>query len=466
MLLENQAVNQLLYNKYISPTTTRRKKYVGIEIEMPVVNLNKKPVDKELMLSLIKAFAEEFDFAPCGRDDNGDLFSVTNKVNGDIFTFDCSYNNLEISFGKVNDINVAWERFKKYIAFTNGFLKQYNTILTGFGENPYRKYNNNVPIPNGRYRMLFHYLNSYKEYSPEKQFHSYPEFGTYSSASQVQIDVDYDALADTINTFNRLEPLKALLFSNSVLNGENEEFICARDMLWEHSMQGYNKHNLGMYNVDFKSGEDILRYMNTTSIYCTQREEKYLNFTPIMVSDYFSRDFVEGEYYEDGVYHKMMFKPQDRDIDYLRTFKFTDLTFRGTVEHRSCCTQPLKDAMCVSAFHTGITRRLNQVKELLDKDNTIYNRGYTPTELRKLFVKKDLPSFVNKQELKTLLVKVIDIAYEGLKDRGKGEERFIDCLYERAESLEPPAKYYLKRKAQGVDDESIIFEFAEIPLEK
>ncbi|MGN0476790.1 MAG: glutamylcysteine synthetase [Ruminococcus sp.] len=455
-------VRKLLYDKYIKPTTENKDLYIGIEIEMPVVNLNREPVDKSLMLRLIKDFAEKFGFTPTGYDDNKDIYAVVNSVNGDIFTFDCSYNNLEISFGKVQDLNEVWERFTEYIEFSNDYLMPYNTLLTGFGENPYRQYNNNIPIPNGRYRMLFHYLNSYKEHQPEKQFHSYPEFGTYSSASQVQIDVKEENLAHTINVFNSIEPLKALLFSNSVLNDENENFICARDMLWEHSMQGYNKHNTGMYNVEFKDSEDIVDYLSTTSIYCTERDGKYINFTPIMITEYFEKDIVEGEYFQDGEYHKITFIPEKSDIEYLRTFKFTDLTFRGTVEHRSCCCQPFRDTMCVSAFHLGITNKIDKVMELINNDRTAYNRGYTPTELRKLFVKRELPPFVDKEALKKLLKALIDIAYEGLAEREKGEEKFITCLYERAEKLIPPAKEYLDLKGQGIADEELIKKFSQL----
>ncbi len=32
-------------------------------------------------------------------------------------------------------------------------------------------------------------------------FHEFPEFGTFTSASQVQLDVQKDSLIDTINTF-------------------------------------------------------------------------------------------------------------------------------------------------------------------------------------------------------------------------------------------------------------------------
>lgn len=103
---------------------------------MPVINLNREPVDKRLMLRLIKDFAEKFGFTPTGYDDNKDIYAVVNSVNGDIFTFDCSYNNLEISFGNVQDLNEVWEWFTEYIEFSNDYLMHYNTLLTGFGINP------------------------------------------------------------------------------------------------------------------------------------------------------------------------------------------------------------------------------------------------------------------------------------------------------------------------------------------
>lgn len=453
-------VKDLLYRKYIVPTTKERDLFIGVEIEMPVINLDKTPVDKNLMLRLIRTFADEFGFVATGFDDNNDIYAVTNKDNGDIFTFDCSYNNLEISFGKAQDLNIIWQRFKEYVSFSNAYLKPYNTLLSGFGENPYRKYNNNIPIPNGRYRMLFHYLSSYKSYSPERFFHKYPEFGTYSSASQVQLDVKADNITRTINLFNKIEPLKALLFSNSVLNGENEEYICIRDLLWEHSMQGYNRHNLGMYNIELNDNEDLLNYLSTTSIYCTERDGRYINFTPVMITDYFSKETIEGEYFENGSYHKISFKPQLSDIDYLRTFKFTDLTFRGTLEHRSCCCQPLKDTMCVSAFHLGITVNLEKAEKLIEDDKSVFNRGYTPTELRKLFVKRELPTFADKNQLKLLLKNLLDIAREGLISRGKNEEGFIDCLYDRAKKLSPPATEYFNLKGKGYTDREIIETFS------
>lgn len=69
---------------------------------------------------------------------------------------------------------------------------------------------------------------------------------------------------------------------------------------------------------------------------------------------------------------------------------------------------------------------------------------------------------MDKEELKNLLKALIDLAYEGLIERKKGEEKFITCLYERAENLTSPAKEYLNLKGQGVTDEEVIRKFSEL----
>ena len=98
--------------------------------------------------------------------------------------------------------------------------------------------------------MLYHHLCSYSRYSKlPKYFHDHPEYGMFSSTSQIQLDVNYDNLIKTINIFSKLEPIKAILFSNSVLLGENEDLLCCRDMFWQDSTHGINPHNIGMYET-------------------------------------------------------------------------------------------------------------------------------------------------------------------------------------------------------------------------
>ena len=454
-------LRSLLYEKYIAPTKRERGNYIGIEIEMPILNHAKEAVDFSNIHKITKSFMAEFSFVPVKYDENGEVCLAEDKETEDTLSYDCSYNNLELSLGRVKDISEAEARFRRYYSFLQDSLSVYNYTLTGMGINPYRIYNQNVPVPNGRYRMLFHHLHSYTNYRTlPMYFHHHPEFGTFSSASQVQLDIKYEDIPEVINTFSLLEPLKALIFSNSVLLGEAEDYLCYRDILWENSTHGINPHNVGPYEYEFKDADELLDYIQSTSIYCTEREGKYVNFKPLPLRDYFAQDEIEGEYYGDGKYHKLIITPEKEDLDYLRSFKHEDLTFRGTIEFRSVCCQPVKDTMSVAAFHTGLKNRLHELTELLENDKVIYGHGYNPTELRHLFIQKDLPSFVDKKDVYKLCENVLEISRKGLTDRGLGEEKYLEPLFERVKVRESPGAYMLRCLSEGIELEEIIKEFA------
>ncbi len=459
--MDNNTAKTMLYDRYIKPTVGNKNNFIGVEIEMPILNLNKDAVDFSLIHGIADDFIKHFGFCVVGVDDNGDVYSAESKENGDIMSFDCSYNNLELSFGKATNLFEIKKRFEEYYSYFQSLLTPHNYTLTGMGVNPFRIYNHNVPIPNGRYRMLFHHLGSYKKYENlPMHFHSFPAFGTFSSASQVQLDVNSEELVDVVNVFSKLEPIKALLFSNSVMLGEDEENLCYRDIFWENSTHGIDPHNIGMYDVEFNSVDEILNYIATTSIYCVEREKKYINFEPILFAEYLSKKEVEGEYFENGEYKTIKFAPQKEDINYLRTFKFEDITFRGTIEFRSVCCQPISDSMTVSAFHLGIKNNLEKTKQLLENDRVLFGNGYNATELRKMLITSKLPLFAGEDRLYGLAKSVVDLAFDGLKSRGFGEEELLLPLYQRIENRQNPAQKMLSLKNSGIDITEIVKQFA------
>lgn len=456
-------VRAMLYDRYIAPIKPKADRYVGIEIEMPIVNLDKGPVDFFIIHEITDRFLQEFGFEPVGRDDDGYVHAAKDAQHGDVLSFDCSYNNLEFSLGRERNLMNVYERFCGYYNFWQEALREYHYTLTGMGINPYRQYNHNVPIPNGRYRMLFHHLQTYKEYDLPMYFHHYPDFGTFSSASQVQLDMDsQEDFLRVLHVFGKLEPIKALLFSNSVLLGENEDLICARDMFWENSTHGINLHNVGMYQCEFETIEEFLNYLESTSIYCVERDDKYINFAPVNLVTYFRSPEIEGEFYADGMYHKIAVHPQPEDIQYLRTFKFLDLTFRGTIEFRSVCCQPIRDCMTVAAFHVGLKHVQDQLYTLLEEDQILYHRGYTASELRKLLLKKELPEFIKENDVYELAGKILELAKEGLRIRGYGEEKLLAPLFERVKERTNPAKTMLNRLQQGEALEDIIVDYGKL----
>jgi hypothetical protein len=83
--------------------------FIGVEIEFPVVNLAKKPVDFGVVHDLTRRFKTEFGFYTAVIDSDREICSLVRFDNDDILSYDCSYNNLELSFGKEVFIFVLWD---------------------------------------------------------------------------------------------------------------------------------------------------------------------------------------------------------------------------------------------------------------------------------------------------------------------------------------------------------------------
>ena len=269
--MNRNSVRALLYEKYIAPTERPRNKSIGIEIEMPVVNLSGGPTDFSVTQASARSFYEQFGFACTGKDAFGQCYTATDPVTGDNLSFDCSYNNMELSFGKEQDLRVLDRRFRDYVSFLNAQLRAEGHTLTGMGVNPRWDVNDNSFLPVPRYQMLHRYLSMSRNWSEKMYFHPYSAFGAFASASQVQLDVQKDHLLTVLKAFSLVEPVKAVLFHNAYLSGE-PELLCARDLFWENSTHGINPHNVGMYERIPETIDELLDYIATTSIFCAERE--------------------------------------------------------------------------------------------------------------------------------------------------------------------------------------------------
>ena len=464
-MIDEEIIRNKLYSEFIKPTN-QDKNYIGIEIEIPIINLDKKAVDFNTVHEITGRFQRQYsDFKVDGTDYDGNVFALKDPKTDDIVCYDCSYNNIEFAMGREKELFTIHERFTEYYSFVKEAFEEHNHTLTGMGINPYRKYNVNEPIPSERYLMLYHHLKSVNNYSDvPMHFHKYPEYGMFSSASQVQLDVNRQNLVQTINVFSKIEPIKALLFSNSVLYGENDRYACFRDALWEYSTHGVNPHNIGVYDVEFKDINDLQSYLESLNMYCVMRDGAYINFPSMNILEYFSKDYVRGEIYCMGRYREIDIRPCVNDIKHLRLFKFINLTFRGTVEFRSICTQPIRDSMSVAAFHLGLKDKLDELEEIMNNDEVIYHNGYTAGELRKLLIQNRVPEFIDEAELCKLTRSIVDLAGEGLGQRGIGEEIFLKPLYERIKNHSNPGKHLIESIQNGVNIEELIRDYGKLDI--
>ena len=146
---------EVIQKRFIKPLDRKSKPYVGVELELPIVNLKRAPVSFDVSASAGEQFVQEFHFQNARRDENGRIWFAEDPVTGDSISFDCSFNTLEWSFGKEFDIHILEERFRRYFSFTQSVLQRHGHMLTGMGINPRYALNRKEPVANGRYRMLY-----------------------------------------------------------------------------------------------------------------------------------------------------------------------------------------------------------------------------------------------------------------------------------------------------------------------
>jgi len=120
--------------------------------------------------------------------------------------------------------------------------------------------------------------------------------------------------------------------------------------------------------------------------------------------------------------------------------------------------------MCVSAFHLGLKDKLDELSELIENDDVIYHKGYTTTELRKLLIQNEIPHVFNKKEICKLSTDIVNLASEGLENRGIREEIFLNPLYKRIENHTNPGRELIKSIKKGIKIEKIIEDYGKLDI--
>lgn len=411
----------IIRKQFIKPFENKQKGNVGTELEFPLLNMAKKPVSIQVAQRLLDLFLEK-GFKTEETTLDGKSAFIINK-HGDVLSFDNSYNNFEFAMNYGDNLCDIAARFYSYFETAQQYAKENNHILAGMGTNPYKKYINQSRVNFPVYNMVNEYLHTF----PAK--HSYPDFPAYLSSVQTHLDLPLSQLPLAATVFARLDFIRALLFSNSP-SWDGGNIICYRDYLWEGS--AFPDTNTGKVDEQYLSQHDIIESFTKRKMFNRVKDGKYIAFAPVLLSDYF-----------DG--------KNDDDIKYFLSFRNVEITARGTVEIRSDCTQPVYHAFAPSAFSLGILYKLDEAKELLDSFKT----QLKTSQLRN--------AVINGQEIrlpKDFVLLFVELAYQGLMLRQKGEEKFLAPLFERAKLNMCPGKDTLSRLKKGESMEKIILDYS------
>ena len=416
-MTKQQAI-KLLKEKYLSNMKEDSELFVGVELEFPIVETNGNKTNIEVTKNLFRTLANLSDFEVEKIDDDQNPIQLIHCSSKDRILFELSYNTIEFAFERAHSINEVAKRFEAYLKIIQPILQENNHEIQGRGIHPLWKENDNSPVKIERYKMLMAFL---AMNGTGMKTHSYPSYGAFICGNQVQLDVRRDNYLRIINAFNKIEAVKAYLFSNSEFSAEVWDTKIARDIFWEESLHGYYKENVGIYPKDYQSEEEFFNNLARTAIFTAIREGKSYYFKPIRVENYLDQKEITA-YTADG--NEKIINPVKEDLKQHRSYQFQDLTARGTVEFRSVCTQPLETTFAPIAFELGLFVQLEKLENYLEHCSFLKNEKQDYRNLRKKYSKKIL-SKEEKEAIQSFSKDLLDIAEAGLMKRGYGEEKFL-----------------------------------------
>ena len=416
----------LLKKRYLENIKENPDLFVGVELEYPVVNLEGKATDIEVVKELFRYLPSILGFTIEKVDEFGNPIQLLDPVSQDTILFEVSYTTIEFAFGRAKSIQEVEERFRDYMDLIQKKLGEANHAIIGSGIHPYWEKNGNQPVAYARYQMLMNYLKLSRTVLV-KDLHDYPQYGAFICGSQVQLDVSKSNYLRVINAFTQIEAAKAYLFANSEFSGADWDTKISRDIFWEESMHGIYPENVGVNARLFKDEDDFFDYLDHSAIFTAERDGQTYYFNPIQARDYLTTPEIQA-FTLNG--DEVLIYPQEQDFQTHRSYQYQDLTTRGTVEFRSVCTQPLDRTFASAAFHLGLLVNLDKFEAYLETAPFFESFGRDYKSLRRQFSKKRL-SDEETAGIVQFSKDLLAIAEQGLKIRGQQEMTYLEPLKEK-----------------------------------
>ncbi len=418
-------------NMLIAPFFSKQAKYIGVELEYPILFIDNSLSSKQLGIEFLTFLINTGDFEEEKGTCSPEIMRVNNRY-ADSISYDYTYATIEFSMAKAVTIHEIAERFYGYFDTASNYYKSKGCIITGMGSNPF--------MPEKLEYTISNYTNTLRNYirlyTPQKD----PQYYLANMQSvQTHIEVPGRTLPEKFNTMCMMDFVKALLLSNSLPQPSNlppginyeEGTLCARDLNWE----GSGFPNTGICNQRFDDVEQIIDYFTDKDICFKVDGLEYECFKPVSLHEYFNEQM-----------------HPESDINGFFNVERVTINRYNVIEMRGDCIQPLNSTFCATAFNIGICQNSSKALQICDLFIAT-NRltGLDIKKLRKLAITNRFTELVSPKTLSSFLTEMINIAKEGLMSRGYGEEIYLQPLYERATKLKSPAEYQLQLISEGQD---------------
>ncbi len=428
-MFETITARDFIEERLIAPFFRKKAQYIGVELEFPILFIDRTLSSKQLGIEFLKELIDSGDFFEETATCSPEIMRVVNSSQ-DSISYDYSYATIEFSMAKKHSLDEIAQSFFRYFNIATQFYEKKGCIISGMGTNPM--------MPEVIEYTRSNYTDTLRNFIGEFCRQKDPRYYLCNMQSmQTHVEIPGTDLTQTYNVMCLADFAKGLLLANSLPEPSNlppgieyePGTLCARDFNWE----GSGFPNTGLCDKPLENLERLIDYFTDKKL-CFKRDGlDFSYFKPIAMTEYFKQG-------ERGM----------NDLDAFFNVERVTINLYNVLEMRGDCIQPLSDCFAPAALNIGLcynSKRAWQVVWNFLAANRLAEKGNR--ELRRLAITGQLTEMIPNDALSGFLTELLDVAKEGLRQRGFQEERYLLPLYNRAQTLSNPALDQLDRLAQG-----------------
>jgi gamma-glutamylcysteine synthetase len=386
------------------PTAVTQPRIVGREAEYPVVDSQGRTVD---VRRLWETLAAAGDLKP--KYDGPDSRLIVGLEGIDYsYALEVGVGTIEVNTRPCHDLFEIERIMEEAVGRLVFAALDHDWLVLGYGIQPLTPASLSIMSPKQRYQSL------YRAMGQEWLWYS------VTASDQVQVDITRHELVHMLNFGNLMAPVIIALCANSpVYAGQLSPYCSGREgqMAAIHATE----HRHGMPVRPYTSIEDYIATVSD-STFLILRENDIVLPSSQLFTDYLAEhgpDFDAFLFHEHYIWNSARLR-----VAY------------GTIEIRPACQQPWSEQMAAAALGLGLIEASREidafVQGALGGEYWSLMRTYHRQVIRTgLGAPQPAPDF---------LPQLVEMAAEGLRRRGQGEEQLLAPLYHRLERNLNPAQ--------------------------
>jgi gamma-glutamylcysteine synthetase len=367
------------YLQYVKGFQQNNGRSVGIEKEFPVVRK-----DDYLAFDVRKIFPDLLAMKgePFYDDFYSDELLAVKMPDGVVITTDAGWGILEIALTPVKDVHQGKDLFDSYIGLLKDMIGERGGLILGYGIQPLQPKLATNWIKKRRHKIVCQNFGCVHDVNI-----------TITAGDQVHLSADENEIVPYNNVFNWPASL------------------AVRERFWWFTPD--NRH--GVFPYFAENLEGLFRYIISLRHFISKNGKDY--FLPRMPFKSFLAKNPEKSFSEElpALEGTMWYCARPRSM-------------YGTIEIRPACCQPNDSALSLAAFCLGISERIGEAEHFIEE------LGYPldiAREMREIGMTDALNGYLDDIPMHEICRNFLEISSKGLKQRGLGEEIYLEPLWDR-----------------------------------